>query len=260
MAERFVTGIVVNYKTMKLTERAVSSLLGEPEMQEVIVVDNNSQDGSVEFLTETLPADRVRVLRSESNLGFGQGVNLGADAGSGSMLFLLNSDAELVAGGIARLSDALAKEPHTAIAAPLIVDSGGSAQLDAQGVFPSLRTMVVRTNRRPPDRLHPDWVSGAAMLIRRDAFREVGGFDPAFWMYFEDVDLCRRLRLRSWDVVRVPEARVLHAKGASSDSNERDELYHESLVLLLRKSGAPRIEVAAVAAAHRLWRGVRKSR
>jgi GT2 family glycosyltransferase len=257
--DQSVTGIVVNYKTMKLTARAVSSILGEPAVAEVIVVDNNSDDGSVEFLTQTFPRDRVRILPSDRNLGFGPGVNLGVGAASTSMFFLLNSDAEMVAGGLSWLSETLEKEQRTAISAPAILGPDGGAQVDAHGVFPSLRTILLRTNRRPPEQLRPDWVSGAAMLVRRDPFVEVGGFDPAFRMYLEDVDLCRRLRSRGWDVVRVPEARVLHSTGASSTSKQREELYHESLVLYLRKSGAPRIEVGVVAAAHRTWTGLKKS-
>ncbi len=92
--------VIVNYRTRELTARAVQSVIGEPEVTEVAVVDNGSGDGSPEFLRAELDDPRVRVIESASNAGFGQGANLGARSCTAPLLFLLNSDATLLPGSL----------------------------------------------------------------------------------------------------------------------------------------------------------------
>jgi GT2 family glycosyltransferase len=253
-----VSGVVVNYETKDLTASAVLSMLDEPDLAEVVVVDNCSSDGSVDFLRSRLPADRVRIVANDHNAGFGGGVNLGAGQTTGSLLFVLNSDAALEHGSLAPLVQALESESSAAIAAPRIVGPDGSPQIDAFGDFPSLRTMLLRTNRHPRENLNPDWVSGAAMLVRRSAFEQVGGFDSEFHMYLEDVDLCSRLRSMGWEVVRIPESTITHSPGTSSAKHEREQSYHESLMLLLRKRKVPGFEIRMIGAAQRLWSSARR--
>jgi GT2 family glycosyltransferase len=214
-----VNGIVVNFRTADLTIRAVESLLLDG-VDEVIVVENGSGDESVEELSSwTEGRTRVTVVVSSENLGFGQGVNLGVRSATGELLLLLNSDAVIQRGGTSALTSVLAVEPAVVAVAPEVVDERGRAQVDAHGVFPSLRALALRTNRRPPATDRPDWVSGVAMLIRRDAFDAVGGFDSRFFMYFEDVDLCRRLRERGGDIRRSAAATVIHAHRQSRTSD-----------------------------------------
>jgi N-acetylglucosaminyl-diphospho-decaprenol L-rhamnosyltransferase len=253
MTEGSVSGIVVNYHTEELTTRAVNSLLDEDEISDVAVVDNGSSEQSLQSLRVSLPDDRVTFVSSEENVGFGQGVNLGAEVTSSPLIFILNSDAEVEPRSVANLVRRLDDEPAAAVAAPMINTPSGITQIDSFGAFPSLRTMLLRTNRRRSDPSRPDWVSGAAMLIRRSAFDQVGGFDPAFHMYLEDVDLCRRLRASGWDIVRVRKSRVVHASGASASSRERERQYHESLKLFARKSGSSETEIRILAVSHRAW-------
>ncbi|MFZ0668179.1 MAG: glycosyltransferase family 2 protein [Acidimicrobiales bacterium] len=256
-----VSGVVVNYRTKELTKSAVESILCEPEVADVVVVDNASGDGSAELLRQDLVDPRVKVVASDTNRGFGQGVNLGVANATETSEFLLflNSDAVVEPGALGPLVQALRSDQQIAIAAPLIVAPSGETQIDSHGVFPSLRTMVFRTNRHPPDDLQPDWVSGAAMLVRRAAFDQVGGFDPAFHMYLEDVDLCKRLREQAWNIRRVAESRVRHQSGGSGKTAEQTDMYHRSLVTLMRKQGAPKLEVTLVSAAHRAWSTARST-
>jgi GT2 family glycosyltransferase len=258
--EGAASGIVVNYHTEELTAGAVQSLLHEPEIADVVVIDNGSSRQSSQYLQTNLPKDRVTVVSSEQNIGFGQGVNLGVEHTSRPLIFLLNSDAVVEPGSLAKLVRRMNAEPSTAVAAPIIQSPDGGNQVDSYGAFPSLRTMLLRTNRRESDQSRPDWVSGVAMLVRREAFEQVGGFDPEFHMYLEDVDLCRRLRAKSWDIARVPESRVVHASGASSRSEDRERLYHDSLMLLLRKRGTPEMQMRLLGATHRVWALVRSMR
>jgi len=255
-----VSGIVVNYRTMELTVGAVKSLLDEPEIDDVIVVDNASSDGSVQYLEEHLPLDRVKVIANDRNLGFGQAVNIGAKLTSSPFIYILNSDAVVEPGSVANLVARLDGEPRTAVAAPIIQTSDGVNQVDSHGAFPNLLTMLLRTNRRQSDPSNPDWVSGAAMLVRRSAFDQVGGFDPAFHMYLEDVDLCRRFRTSGWGIVRVRESRVVHVLGGSATSTERNERYHESLKLFARKGGSSEAEIRILDASHRAWSLLRSIR
>jgi len=244
----------VNYRTKELTAAAARSLLAEPELAELVVVDNASDDGSADYLRRALDDARVQVVESSENLGFGQGVNLGAARTTAPLLMLLNSDAELVAGSLGRLADELRAAPRLGVAAPLILGHDGRAQVDAFGVFPSYAAFALRTNRRPPDRLEPDWVSGVAMAVRRTAFDEVGGFDPAFWMYLEDVDLCRRLSDAGWGIRRCTSAVVLHLGQASAwSSAQRERQYHDSLLVYLERGSYPHWQVRGFGLAHRGW-------
>ena len=247
--------VVVNYGTAALTARAVASVAPEPDVAEIVVVDNASGDGSVDHLKRDITDQRVRIVESPRNVGFGQGVNLGVNACTSPLLLLLNSDATLVAGSLARLVGALLTDESVGVVAPAVYGPDGrDLQPGAHGVFPTLGTIVRRTNTRPPETLSPDWVSGVAMLLRRSDFESVGGFDPEFEMYLEDVDLCRRLRLAGKEVRRELAAGVVHTGNQSWDSfTVALGLAHRSRVAYFRKAGLPvgqRLAVEAIRLGH----------
>lgn len=241
-----IRAVIVNYRTQDLTEAAVRSLLADGEELEIVIVDNASEDGSAEALRTTF-GSRVTVLEAGANLGFGRGVNYGAADTDRSLLFVLNSDARVRIGVLDRLANTLHEDERLAIAAPTVYTPSGHVQVDAFGQFPTLRRMVIRSNRRPAESLSPDWVSGVAFMVRRDAFAAVGGFDPRYWMYFEDIDLCRRLRACGWKIRRVAEAGVDHVGGASHRSDAKKvELYATSQERYLTDVGYPALVVRAV--------------
>lgn len=241
-----VSVVVVNFRTPDLTAEAVESVLHEPEVREVIVVDNASGDQSVEALRERFRGLPVDVLESEENIGFGRGCNLGVERATGSLVLLLNSDALMRPGSLGHLKATLCDDPSLALVAPLVLGPDGyTPQADAYGTFPSLSTLVLRTNRHPRDTVFPDWLSGVALLARRDAFLSVGAFDHGFHMYLEDVDLCRRLRDAGLRVQRVPSAVVLHRGGASQPSTRAQAAsYFESQDLYFRRAGASAWQLA----------------
>lgn len=236
-----VAVVIVNFRTSDLTAAAVRSVLDEPDVGEIVVVDNASGDGSPHRLRSELTAKGVRVVEADRNLGFGQGVNLGVRHSTAPLLFLLNSDAELCPGALSILRRTLLEDESIAVVAPAVYRSEGpELQPAAYGVFPTLRTVLRRTNHNPPETLWPDWVSGAAMLVRRSEFEAVGGFDPDLWMYLEDVDLCRRLRDRGGRVRRELAAGVVHRTGGSATSwSEAMRHAQASRVVYARKSGLP---------------------
>src|SRR5205814_1501518 len=131
------------------------------------------------------------------------------------------SDAVLTSGSLAALVATLDRDGGVGIVAPVALDANGNEQVDSYGRFPTLWTLLTRRNRSPRSTVEPDWVSGVAMLVRRDEFLARGGFDPAFWMYYEDVDLCRRYREAGQRVVRDAAATVVHISGGSRGDKRR---------------------------------------
>lgn len=230
--------VVVNYRTPELTSRAIESLLADDPAARVVVVDNDPDSRTEAFLAGRWTDSRVEIVVARRNLGFGGGVNLGVSTAPGDELFVLNSDAQVRQGCLAHLRSALRSDPSLGLVAPRVIQPDGAAQRDAYGQFPTLRTMITRSNRRPVETLEPDWVSGVAFLIRREVFDMVHGFDEGYWMYFEDIDLCRRLRASGWGIRRVQEAVVEHLGGASYPSTARQRAqYAASQQRYLRRSG-----------------------
>lgn len=247
--------VVVNYRTRELTAEAVRSVLPERLVEEVVVVDNGSGDGSVDFLRATFSQPVVHIAESPTNLGFAGGANLGVAMCKSPFVFLLNSDAVVRPRTIARLRRVLTDDPSVGVVAPAVyLADGKTLQPDAYGPLPKpgarLRTTARRSRLRTMrDSDPPGWVSGAAMMLRRADFVALGGFDPHFTMYLEDVDLCRRLKARGKRVVREPAGSVIHLGGASSAARTlRFDQFHRSKEIYLRKVGAGRVQLGGAAA------------
>lgn len=233
--------VIVNYRTKELTAEAARSVASEPGVREIVIVDNASDDGSLPYLRAELTDVRVRIVESPSNVGFGRGVNLGVLKCTAPLVFLLNSDAVLVPGSLAALARTLTENEGVAVVAPAVYDAeSGNLQAGSHGVFPTLKVIVLRTNRRPPETISPDWVSGVAMLVRRSDFVTIGGFDPDFHMYLEDVDLCRRFREAGREIRRELSAGILHVRNQSWNSHSFSaalEQAHHSRASFFRKAG-----------------------
>ncbi len=240
--------VIVNYRSWVRLSRCLISLKplleSGPESVEVIVVDNASGDGTYPEFVKTHPG--IRFVLNDANWGFADGCNLGAKGASGALLLFLNPDAEDARGGIATLLGETRSHPEAAIFTARQLDDQGRPQkvFDA---FPSLLTLfglaraVLRLAspgrypdpRRPIDGyLEVDWVSGSALLIRRSVFEALGGFARGFWMYSEDVDLCRRARDARHRVAVVGQATLLHAHaGASRATPETTALTRSEVVV-----------------------------
>ncbi|MFI5384827.1 MAG: glycosyltransferase family 2 protein [Fimbriimonadales bacterium] len=239
-----VSVVIVNYRTKELTAKAAESALAEPDCLEVIVVDNQSGDGSAEFLREKLASPRLKLIECEQNRGFGAGNNVGAAAASGRVLFLLNSDATFTEGALRPLVEMIQADPTIGIVAPLIVMADGKTpQQDAFGIMPTFGTILTRkTKRYDPGEVEPGFVSGTAMLMRTADYRAVGGFDERIFMYYEDVELCYRFRQRGFRIVRCLDSTVVHIGGQSYRSTYRQKhQYYQAQDLYLRLIGTPTV-------------------
>jgi GT2 family glycosyltransferase len=226
--------VVVNWNTKDLLQRALSCIYSTVEdlSHEVIVVDNNSDDGSQEMLQTKFP--QVRLIQNRENVGFARANNQGLAIAEGRYLLLLNSDAFLQPGALKTMVRVMDAFPDTGAAGCRLYYEDGSLQPSAYS-FSTLSTELWQALWL--DRLFPssrlfgkyrmsywhfddqrvvDWVMGACILLRADAIRQVGGLDERFFMYSEEMDLCYRLKQAGWKVRFIPNASAIHVWGGSS--------------------------------------------
>ena len=252
-----VAAVVVNFNTARHLRRCLSSLRSEG-LTKLVVVDNGSRDDSAR-VAETAGAIW---LASGSNVGYGRAANLGAAHPALSacpLLLVCNPDIELQPGALRALLATLDGHPDVGMVGPKLLNPDGSlypsarafpSTVDAVGhaalglVFPgnrfTRRYRLVDWDHREAALV--DWVSGACFLARRQAWESVGGFDPAYFMYMEDVDLCWRLGEAGWQVAYEPSSVVEHAQGVAADLHPYKMIvaHHKSMwVFSRRRSGDP---------------------
>lgn len=223
-----VSAVVVNWNAGDCLAACVEALIagGQGLDFEVVVVDNASSDGSVRALDRF--AGKVRLVQTGENLGFGRGVNRGVAASAGAYLAVLNPDVVLRPGALERMVAFLEAEGAAGIVGPRLTDAVGRVRATC-GPPPGLLAETLRkfllhlifpfyTFGRlcPPELREVGWVTGACFVARREALEAVGGMDEAIFMYYEDVDLCLRVRRAGWRVFYLPEAEGAHAGGQSS--------------------------------------------
>lgn len=189
---------------------------------ETIVVDNASTDDTATMLAQVFPA--VSVVYNSQNEGFARGNNAGLAVAEGRYLMLLNSDTEVRPGALAELVRFMDENPRCGACGPMLLNMDGSLQpsgrdlptfwnvlIDMTKVYrlwkDDLYRQVGRDYSRPCE---VGEISGAALLVRREVYEQVGGLDPAFFAYYEDVDWCKRIRSAGWRIYYVPDAKVTH--------------------------------------------------
>lgn len=231
--------IIVSYQTCALTLRAIESALSQhgPSL-EVIVVDNASTDGSAEAIARTFP--QVRVIAMADNLGFARANNLAAKHARGRFLLLLNPDTVVLPGAFSEITKFAQAWPDAMIWGGRVVDSDGKVKLRSCARRPSLWSVVTQAAglaalwptvpfwnaEAMPDwnrdeTRHVDIVIGCFLMIRREDWSRLGGFDPAYFMYGEDVDLCLRAARLGGRPAITPQAMILHEEGASQPHGSR---------------------------------------
>lgn len=243
-----VSVVIVNYRTAALLEDCLRSLVGElasfPLLQ-VIVVDNDSGDGSFELLQRVVEREVwggwVTVVAAGRNGGFSFGNNVGirlalASDAPPDMVLLLNPDTVVKSGALAALVAFMEERPEVGIAGSALENPEGHqesschafpsplSELDSGLRFGPVSRLLHRYVVSPPlpfDASACDWVSGACMLIRKGVFGSIGLMDDDFFLYFEEVDFCRRAKLAGWGVWFVPQSRVVHLEGAATNIREK---------------------------------------
>jgi len=215
---------------------------------ETIVVDNASTDDSVAVVTATRTG--FTLLRNASNVGFARAMNRGAAASRGEVLAFLNTDVFLRSGTLETLLAEFERNPSIGAVGPALRTPGGGYQVSFGGRRTFGRELLqklflnarqARALRRRRRRREVRWVSGAFLLVRRSAFEAAHGFDEEFFLYFEDIDLCYRLREAYWDVVYLPTAEAEHEGGATTAAQpwRSRYAYRKSQLYFYRKHNSP---------------------
>lgn len=234
--------IIVNYRTADLTIECLRSLARERQFEsfQVIVVDNDSQDGSVEKMTSAVISegwsDWVLLMASEHNGGFAFGNNIAIRRFMNQktvpeFIYLLNPDTYVRDNAITKLMKFMRQNPKVGIAGSRIEDPDGDPQQSSfkfhtlltelnrgfnLGILTKILSRWVNSQKISAQAERTDWVSGASMMIRRSVFEQIGLLDEAYFMYFEETDFCLQAARAGWECWYVPESRVVHYVGQSS--------------------------------------------
>lgn len=239
MQQPLVTIVSVTYQS----EATIDAALGatkeahEAGLARHVVVDNDSTDGTVALIRERHPW--VTLIENGANVGFARGCNRGAQDVQTPYLLFLNPDAVMDAAALRTLVDFLEAHPKAGIVGPAI--DKGEGQWHHVGGVPTPGKMIgaaigyqredpdIRTLRGGEPPFETDWVCGAAIMIRTELFRELGGFDPRFFLYFDETDLCLRARQRGAEVWAVGEAVIGHAGAHSVQQTEKQGMYYDCI-------------------------------
>lgn len=216
--------IIVSYNTKDLLDHCLKSIYANTKNIEVIVVDNNSIDGSVEMAEKKYP--QVLIVKNKLNLGFGKANNLGAGIASGDIILFLNSDTLIKKETISKLLKFFEDNINIGVAAPKIILPTHQIQPYSYGSDPTVWSVILEKFKKPKNKIKTkrvDWVTGAALAIRREIFLALGGFDENIFMYFEDNDLCLRVRKYGFEVWVCSDAEIIHFGGMSKTTSDRQK-------------------------------------
>jgi GT2 family glycosyltransferase len=259
--------IIVSYNTKKLLEDCLKSIYdgykdtGGYKM-ETFVVDNGSNynvKSQISNLKKKYKKLNIILIENKENLGFAKANNLGAKNSKGKFIFFLNPDTKVCPGSLEKVVKFLETHPSVGIVGPQLLNEDGSFQ-PSTGLFPSLPSLIIEKPidflekvfkenahsflgyfavkwRKFKEPTRVDWVSGAALMCRREVFEEIHGFDGNFFMYFEEVDFCLRSQKAGWEVYFLPQARIYHLRGKSqpAKSRQKAKIYYQSQDYLFAK-------------------------
>lgn len=230
--------VVVNYNAGPLLAQCIASLLDEP-VQSIIVVDNASTDDSLAYLETHCHDRRLTIIRNSKNLGFSVGCNIGTCASIAPHILYLNPDSQVEPGALRKLLDVVDSASDIGMAGGFLCNPDGSEQPGGRRVFPTPRRALIRAFGlsflgklfpryfsdfllfREPLPLGPvdvEAISGACMMVKRDAIQQVGLWDEGYFLHCEDLDWCMRFRQNGQRVMFVPDARIMHWWRACSQS------------------------------------------
>lgn len=238
-----ITAIVVTYHTGPRLHECLYALKSDPDISEIIIVDNGNRPEEQSWIDEfEANSDKVHIVRDGTNPGFGAGVNKGAAGALGNLLLVINPDAVLRRGSLARLVAAMEKRAEPVLVGGKIFDIHGREERGARrNTLTLLRAMgfgkwTLENDPPPRKSIEVGAVSGAFFMMDRQAFRKMGGFDEGYFLHVEDVDLCRRVLKSGGSVVYQPHAGALHY-GSTSDVPSEAVVEHKarSLVKYFRK-------------------------
>jgi hypothetical protein len=235
--------IIVNWNVRDMLAdclRSIEAYHGTLKV-EIIVVDSASSDGSAAMVERDFPS--VILLAQTENVGFVGGNNLGLAAANGRHVLLLNPDTLVHPHALARLVEYLDEHPSVGIVGPHTLNTDGTYQ-STRRRFPTLWTGMIESTwlqgmlpesvlnsfyvaDMPPDGIYPvDWMQGSALLARREVYQQIGGLDPAYIMFSEELDWCKRAKGAGWEIVYVGDAVITHHGGKSTEQVQTRKHVH----------------------------------
>jgi GT2 family glycosyltransferase len=230
--------IIVNYNAGRFLAECIFSIVRNDSGSEIVIVDNASTDGSLDIIEAQYAGSHcIKLIKNEYNLGFAKGCNIGTLAAKGKFLLYLNPDCKLKEKTIGRLKHRLETNPNAGMAGGLILNDDRTEQPGCRRTIPTPWRSLVRAfglsilaTRYP--RLFSDYllyfeplpagpaeleaISGACMMVKREALEDVGMMDEGYFLHCEDLDWCMRFRMRGWKILFVPDAVLFHTKGVCS--------------------------------------------
>ena len=238
-----VSALVVSHNVKDLLLQCLRAFSATTDVPiEIVVVDNGSTDGSAAAVTAEFP--KATVLVEAKNLGYGRAANIGLERCQGRFVLLLNADVTVDPQAVGRLSDFLMTRPEAGAVGPRLLMPDGSLDPDCRRSFPVPSTLFYRTvglSRLFPksprfgrynmghldasDVHEMDAGTADCLMLRKAAIDRIGFFDPRYFMFGEDIDLCYRLKLGGWKVFYLPTGRATHHKRAATTKAQREALY-----------------------------------
>jgi GT2 family glycosyltransferase len=249
--------IIVSYNSRAVLEELLASLCGAERALdfEVIVVDNRSVDSTVDMMRRKYPA--IHLICNDRNMGFASACNKGVECARGEYVLFLNPDTRIVDDALQKLVLCLDSHPKAGVVTgrlvyPDMTDQGVARTFPQPlnsifgrhsiltRLFPNNRyslTYLASRQHESRDLFEVDWVSGACLMVRKQILDDVGSFDGKFFMYWEDADLCYRIKERGWKVLCQPDAIVVHYEGKSSGGKTARTIveFHRSVYRYYRK-------------------------
>lgn len=243
--------IIINYNTLALTKQCIDCVFEKTrDLQfEVILVDNASTDGSKDYFSKE---KRIKYIYNSENIGFGKANNIGAKDAQGRNLFFLNSDTMLINNAAKILSDYLDKNETVGACGGNLYNKDLKPVYSYSLLPPSIILDVNKLMHNKPGKLFykgslsfnntesvldVSFISGADLMVKREIFNNIGGFNTAFFMYFEDAELCYRIKKAGYTIVSVPTSKIIHLvsvsvkKAEKNKSRKKKEMFEESRAL-----------------------------
>ena len=233
-----ISVVIINYRTPELTIESLRSLFTDMEASDdrcVIVVDNFSNDDSIIKIRTAIDNNSwnlwARIVESPVNAGFSAGNNLGMASEEAEYYLLLNSDARVLPGAIDRMLGVIVNDPGVGFVGPRLQWPNGGPQVSCFRDRSPVSEFLSAAGTGPIDRLlnsfvvsmglfekmaDSEWISFACVMVRGEVVQQIGWMDEGYFLYFEDIDYCRRARSAGWKVVHAPEAHAIHLRGGTA--------------------------------------------
>ena len=253
-----VSIIIVSYNVRSYLAHSIDAILKSDHKNiEIIVVDNHSYDGTCDYLKENYQdIESVNIISNSENVGFGKAVNQASKIATNEYIMVLNPDTIIEESTISTLVDYLDKKNHVGMVGPKILNADGTLQLACKRSFPTIKVALPKLlgldrifpNSRwagkynltylDPEKVHKvDAISGSCMLIKSKIFEAINGFDENFFMFGEDLDLCKRVWEENYEIHYLPKTKIIHYKGQSVKTATYDsrEAFYKSMKIYIKK-------------------------